>query len=84
MYPTKEDECTVGYTVYLDHTATPFWRKVERATLWDLIDGWTSGVFSIKCMPDDKIQRTHIEDGVSEYLLQKLRQKKANYQVMLI
>ncbi len=80
MQSCKQDEATVGYTIYIDNTATAYWRECESSALWQLIDVWTSGVFSVKRKPEDIIQRVEM-DSVTEYLHQKLQDKRRNVQV---
>ncbi len=68
----KQDEATIGLTVYLDR------KDCERSTLWNLIDGWTRGIYSIRIA---HVTFEDSDDSVTDFLLDKLHQKKRNAQV---
>ncbi len=83
MHSCKQAESTVGCTTYIDNTATTYWSDCERSALWQLIDGMTDGVYSVRLKPGEAIMRKHVEDSVTEYLLQKLNNKKTTIQVII-
>ncbi len=83
MHSCKQAESTVGCTTYIDSTASTYWRDCERSALLQLIDGMTDGVYSVSLKPGEAIMRKHVEDSVTEYLLQRLNHKKTSIPVII-